>query len=171
MAVGSEAVPSPGVTLATDVRQVVHLDTSLMFRSASWQGRSSLFARRSMIGAALAIGLVVVLGAPMLPLRSHLSDATTAVVLVVPVVPVVVAVAVGGLVAGIVATVTGFLVFDLVLISPCCSLAVGAAQGWVALGVYAVVTIVIAQVAAHLGAARDEARLRTAEVRRLFDLS
>ncbi len=104
----------------------------------------------------------------MLPLRSHLSVATTALVLVVP---VVVGVAVGGFVPGIVATATGFFVYDIVFIPPYYTLAVGAAQNWAALGVYAVVMVVVAQVVARLNAARAEAQLHAVQVRRLFDLS
>jgi two-component system sensor histidine kinase KdpD len=104
----------------------------------------------------------------MVPLRSHISVATAALVLVVP---VVVGVAVGGFPAGLVATVTGFLVYDLVFIPPYDTLSVGAAQNWTALVVYVAVTLVIAQVVARLNLARGEARVAVAEVRRLFDLS
>lgn len=104
----------------------------------------------------------------MFPLRSHLSVATTALVLVVP---VVVGVAAGGFMAGIVATATGFLVYDFVFIPPYYTLSVGAAQNWTALGVYAVVMVVVARVVARVNVARAEAQLRAAEVRRLFDLS
>ena len=119
-------------------------------------------------GSIFAVGLVVALGAVMFPLRGHLSVATTALVLVVP---VVVGVAVGGFVAGVVATTAGFLVYDFVFIPPYYTLSVGAAENWTALGVYAVVMVVVAQVVARLNAARGEAQLRAAEVRRLFDLS
>ena len=71
--------------------------------------------RRSIVGSLVSIGLVLALGAVMLPLRSHLSVATTALVLVVPVVAGVV---VGGLIAGLVAVAAGFLVYDAVFIPP-----------------------------------------------------
>jgi len=116
----------------------------------------------------VAVGLVVALGGAMFPLRSHLSVATTALVLVVP---VVVGVAVGGFAAGIVAITAGFLVYDFVFIPPYYTLSVGAAQNWTALGVYAVVMIVVAQVVAGMNVARASAQLRATEVRRLFDLS
>ena len=104
----------------------------------------------------------------MFPLRSHLSVATTALVLVVP---VVAGVAKGGFAAGIVATASGFLVYDFVFIPPYYTLSVGAAENWAALGVYAVVMVVVARVVARLNDARAEAQLRARDSRRLFDLS
>ena len=114
------------------------------------------------------MGMVVALGAVMFAVRSHLSVATTALVLVVP---VVAAVAIGGFTAGVVATAAGFLVYDFVFIPPYYTLYVGAAQNWVALGVYAAVMVIMARVVAQLNVARSEAQWRAAEVRRLFDLS
>ena len=104
----------------------------------------------------------------MFPLRSHLSVATTALVLVIP---VVVAVAVGGFPAGLVGTAAGFLVYDFVFIPPYYTLSVGAAQNWTALGVYGVVMVVVARVVARMNSARASAQARAVEVRRLFDLS
>ena len=48
---------------------------------------------------------------------------------------------------------------------------VGRPQNWVALGVYAVVMLLVARVVANLESARSEAQRRTAEARRLFELS
>jgi two-component system sensor histidine kinase KdpD len=112
--------------------------------------------------------MVVALGAIMFAVRSHLSVATTALVLIVP---VVAGVAIGGFTAGVVATAAGFLVYDFVFIPPYYTLYVGAAQNWTALAVYAVVMVITARVVAQLKAARMEAQGRAAEVRRLFDLS
>lgn len=125
-------------------------------------------SRQAAIGSAGAVLLVIGFAAVMFPLRSHLSGATTALVLVVP---VVAGVALGGFAAGVVAAGAGFLVYDLVFIRPYYTLSVGAAQNWIALGVYAVVTVVVARVVARVNAARTEAQERAAEVRRLFDLS
>ena len=125
-------------------------------------------SRQLALGSAAALLLVIALGGAMFPLRSHLGVATTALVLVVP---VVVGVAVGGFGAGVVAAGAGFLLYDLVFIPPYYTLSVGAAQNWVALGVYAVVTVVVAQVVARFDAARAEAQERATDVRRLFDLS
>ncbi len=91
----------------------------------------------------------------MFPVRSHLSVATTALVLVVPVVAGVV---VGGLIGGLVAVAAGFLLYDVVFIPPYYTLSVGAAQNWVALGVYAVVMVLVTQVVAGLGSTRKEAQ-------------
>ncbi len=130
--------------------------------------RRGIPSRQAAVGSACAVALVIALSAIMFVLRSHLNAATPALVLVVP---VVVGVAVGGFVAGVVATAAGFLAYDLVFIPPYYTLSAGAAQYWAALGVYAVVMIVVARVVARLDAARTDAQARTAEVRRLFDVS
>lgn len=130
--------------------------------------RHNLGMSRRLIGPAVAVGTVLVLGAGMFPLRAHLSAATTALVLVIP---VVAAVATGGFPAGVVAAVAGFLVYDFVFIPPYYTLYVGAAQNWVALGVYVVVVLLVAQVVARLDLARTRALSREQDARRLFDLS
>ena len=130
--------------------------------------RLAVSTRQATVGSGSAVALMFAFGAVMFPLRSHLSVATTALVLVIP---VVVGVAVGGFVAGIAATVTGFLLYDLVFIRPYYTFSVGTAENWVALAVYVVVMILVARVVARLNAARSEAQLRADEVRRLFDLS
>lgn len=125
-------------------------------------------AHQAVAGGLLAVALVAALGGVMFPLRSHLSAATSALVLVIP---VVAGVAVGGFSAGVVATAAGFLLYDLVFIPPYYTLNVGAVQNWTALGVYAAVMVITARVVAELNVARTEAQARAAEVRRLFDLS
>lgn len=124
--------------------------------------------RRGIVASAIALGLLGALAGVMLPLRSHLSIATTALVLIVP---VVVAVAAGGFWNGILVTLLGFFVYDFVFIPPYYTLYVGAAQNWVALGVYVVVMTIVARVVATLNAARADAQRRAGELRRLFDLS
>lgn len=124
--------------------------------------------RQRLAGSLLSIGLVAVLGAAMLPLRSHLSVATTGLVLVVP---VVIGVALGGFVSGVVAVTAGFVVYDVVFIPPYYTLTVGTAENWVALVVYVVVMLVVARVVADMNSARFEAQLRATETRRIFDLS
>lgn len=140
--------------------------------SRGWQwGPASRWANgrwRVLRAGVVSVALVAALSLAMWPLRSHLTPATTALVLVVP---VVVGVALGGFAAGIVATVSGFLVYDWMFIPPYGTLSVGAAQNWAALGVYAVVMVVVARVVARLDAARAEAQLRAGQLRRLFDLS
>ncbi len=130
--------------------------------------RRSASIRQAVTGSLAAVALVAVFGAAMFPLRSHLSVATSALVLVVP---VVVGVALGGFAAGIVGTASGFFVYDFVFVPPYYTLTVGDAQDWTALGVFVVVTVVISQVVVLLNVARSDARIRAAEVRRLFDLS
>ncbi|MHB8320219.1 MAG: sensor histidine kinase [Acidimicrobiales bacterium] len=125
-------------------------------------------SRSAILGSISSVVLVALLSAVMLPFRDHLSVATTALVLVVP---VVAGVSIGGFGAGVVATATGFLVYDFLFIPPYYTLSIGAPQNWAALGVYVVVMIVVARVVSRLNVARSEAHVRTAEVRRLFDLS
>jgi two-component system sensor histidine kinase KdpD len=124
--------------------------------------------RRIIVGSLLAVALVGALAAAMLPVRSHLSVATPALVFVVPVVAGVV---VGGFGAGLVGVTAGFLVYDAVFIPPYYTLRVGDTQNWAALGVYAVVVVLVAQVVARLGSTRREGQRRAQEARRLFELS
>ena len=124
--------------------------------------------RQALVGSIVGVATTVGLGAAMLPLRSHLSVATTALVLVVPVAAGVI---VGGLRAGVLSVVAGFLVYDFAFIPPYNTLSEGTAQNGVALGVYAAVTLLVAGVFAHLESARTEARSRAAETRRLYELS
>ena len=124
--------------------------------------------RRAVMGSVASLAVMGALTAAMVPLRSHLSIATTALVLVVPVVAGVV---LGGFWAGACAVVTGFLVYDLVFIPPYYTLSVGATENWVALGVYAAVMALVASVVARLDSARADARQREEGIRRLFELT
>ena len=124
--------------------------------------------RRSLVGAGAALGAVAVLAAVMTPLRTHMSVATSALVLIVP---VVIGVATGGFLAGAVAVVAGFFVYDILFIPPYGTLNVGAPENWVALGVYVVVMLLVAQVVSRLDAARSQAHRRESEIRRLFELT
>jgi two-component system, OmpR family, sensor histidine kinase KdpD len=130
--------------------------------------RNNGAVRKGVLGSIVGIAAALGLAAAMVPLRSHLSIATTGLVMVVPVVAGVI---VGGLGAGVVSVAAGFLVYDFAFIPPYNTLTVGSAQNWVALGVYAVVMFLVAQVVAHLDTARTEAHRRAAEVRRLYELS
>ena len=124
--------------------------------------------RRNLVGSTTGIATAVGLGAAMVPLRPHLSIATTALVFVIPVVAGVI---VGGFPAGVASVAAGFLVYDYEFIPPFRTLTVGNAQDWVALGVYVVVMLLVARVVGNLDAARTEAQRRSVEARRLFDLS
>jgi K+-sensing histidine kinase KdpD len=110
----------------------------------------------------------LVLTAAMLPLRDHLSIATTALVLVVP---VVVGVASGGFAAGVVSVIGGFLVYDYFFIPPYWTRQVGATENWTALAVYAIILVPIARVVANMIIARGQAQARGLQLRRLFEVS
>jgi two-component system, OmpR family, sensor histidine kinase KdpD len=120
------------------------------------------------LGSIVGVLTVVALGAAMVPFRSHMSVATPALVLMVP---VIVGVIVGGLGAGIASVAAGFLVFDFAFIPPYDTLTVGSVQNWVALGVYAAVTLLVGPLVARLKSARTEAQRSAAETRLLYDLS
>ncbi|MDA8117260.1 MAG: DUF4118 domain-containing protein, partial [Actinomycetota bacterium] len=124
--------------------------------------------RRLAVAYSAMAASMLVLGVPMFLLRSSLSEATTALVLVVP---VVVGVTAGGLAVGVVGVVMGFVVYDLVFIPPYYTLSVGAAQNWVALGVYVLVLLLVARVVSGLDDARAAAEHRTEEARGLLRLS
>jgi len=124
--------------------------------------------KRSLIGTIAALTSMAVLTSAMLPLRNHLSIATTALILVVP---VVIGVVFGGFTAGVLCVVAGFLVYDFFFIPPYLTLWVGAPQNWVALGVYAVVMLPVARVVAVMNASRAKERRQSLEIRQLFELS
>jgi two-component system sensor histidine kinase KdpD len=124
--------------------------------------------RRSVIGTFAALASMAALTGAMLPLRSHLSVATTALVLVVP---VVIGVISGGFIAGVLSVIAGFLVYDFFFIPPYLTLWVGARENWVALGVYVVVMVPVARVVAGMNTARATEKRQSAEIRELFELS
>ena len=124
--------------------------------------------KRSVIGPVAALASMAFLTAAMLPLRGHLSIATTALVLVVP---VVVGVVIGGFPAGVVSVAAGFLTYDFLFIPPYQTWRVGALQNWTALGVYALVMLPVARVVAGMNAARAKERRQGKEIRQLFELS
>jgi two-component system sensor histidine kinase KdpD len=124
--------------------------------------------RRTFLGTAYALFATAVVTAGMLPLRSHLSSATTALILVVP---VVIGVVTGGVLAGTVSVGAGFLVYDFFFLRPYLTLWVGAPQNWVALGVYVAVMLPVSQVVARMNSAKAEARRQGREIRELFELS
>lgn len=155
------------IPASDDVRMRGDLASGMSRRPAGgpW---AAVSLRQAVKGSLWSMVMVAALGAILFAVRSHLSVATTALVLVIP---VVAGVAIGGFPAGLVATVAGFLVYDFVFITPYYTLDVGAAQNWTALGVYAVVMLITARVVAQLSLVRREAEWRAAEVRRLFALS
>jgi two-component system, OmpR family, sensor histidine kinase KdpD len=124
--------------------------------------------KRWVVGTLVAFAGIGALVAAMVPVRANLSLATPALVLVVP---VVAGVAVGGLVSGILAVAAGFVAYDVLFIPPYGTLSVGAAQNWTALGVYAVVMLIVARVVVFLQHTRTEARMDEDATRRLYVLS
>ncbi|MGO8877278.1 MAG: ATP-binding protein [Acidimicrobiales bacterium] len=125
-------------------------------------------ARRLLAGAAVAIASLAVLGALMFAFRPHLSDATVALVLVVP---VIVGVVVGGSWAGVLAVLLGFLLYDFAFIQPYYTLRVGSGRDWLNLVVYVVVVALVARVVDRLRVAEDQARNRETDTQRLLELS
>jgi len=116
----------------------------------------------------VGIACAVALGALMLPLRSHISVSTAALVLVIP---VVVGVVMGGFVAGTSSVIAGFLIYDFVFIPPYGTLDVGTAQNWTALIVYVIVMMLVAQVVARVDAARAKSQRDAEAMSRLYELS
>lgn len=119
-------------------------------------------------GSVIGVLGSLVLAAAMVPLRSHLGPATAGLVLVIPVVGGVV---VGGLVAGLVSTAAGFLAYDFFFIPPYYTLSVGTPRNWVALGVYAIVMVLVSRVVAGLEEARAASLARARNARHLFEFS
>ncbi|HEY6473978.1 MAG TPA: ATP-binding protein [Acidimicrobiales bacterium] len=124
--------------------------------------------QRVLVGVIAMLASVGVLMAILLPFRAHLSPTIPALVFVVA---VVVGVVIGGFWVGVVGAVVGFLVYDWFFLPPYDTLTVRSAQNWVTVGVYIAVVLIVAQVVAQLRDAREEARRRTLESQRLFELS
>jgi two-component system sensor histidine kinase KdpD len=112
-------------------------------------------------------GLLVLL-AVLLPFRAHLSTATPALVFVLP---ALIGVVIGGFVPGAIGAVAGFVLYDVFFLPPYDTLTVHSPEDWLALVVYVVVVLVVAQVVAQLRVAREDAQRRTNESVRLFELS
>ena len=116
----------------------------------------------------MGVACVAALGAAMLPIRTHISVSTAALVLVVP---VVIGAAIGGFRSGIASLAAGFLVYDYFFIPPYRTLDVGSAQNWTALFVYVVVLALVTRVVANLNSTRSEAERSGDAARRLSELS
>jgi two-component system sensor histidine kinase KdpD len=125
-------------------------------------------SRRIVAGIVVTLGGLGALTAVLVPFRAHLSIATPALVFVIP---VIVGVVVGGIIPGALGAVAGFLAFDLFFVPPYNTLTVSAAANWVALLVYVVVVLLVAQVVTNLQAAREVAQRRGQDASRLFELS
>lgn len=103
----------------------------------------------------MGLGSLALVATLLVPLRSVVTVSTDALVLIVP---VVLGVAVGGFVAGAVTVVAGFLAYDFFFIPPYGTFRVSSGQDWVALAVYAVVMLLVAQIVDALDVTRVEAR-------------
>jgi two-component system sensor histidine kinase KdpD len=114
--------------------------------------------------AVTLVGLAVATGA-LLPVRSGITTATAALVLVVP---VALGVAVGGFPAVPLGVAAGFLTFDFVFIPPYYTFYVTAWEDWVSLVVYACVGCTVGVVVARLQRAQREADARRAEAQALW---
>src|SRR5579863_6841105 len=126
------------------------------------------FVRRHLVGGIVGVASVLVLGFAMLPLRSHISVSTAALVLVIP---VVVGSAIGGIKAGVASVLAGFLVYDYGYIPPYKTLDVGTPQNWAALVVYVVVMLLVASVVASLDSSRIETQRGREAAHHLSELS
>jgi two-component system sensor histidine kinase KdpD len=114
------------------------------------------------------VASALVLGFAMLPLRSHISVSTAALILVVP---VVVGSAIGGIRAGVAGVLAGFVVYDYGYIPPYKTLDVGTPQNWAALVVYVIVMLLVASVVASLDSSRMEAQRGGEAAHHLSELS
>lgn len=119
-------------------------------------------------GAGLTIISLALASLLMFFYRSHLSVATTALVLVIPVIWGVV---IGGFPVGILGMILGFLIYDFVFIPPYYTLTVGATQNWIALGVYGIVVLLVARLVSNLKNARSYAVESELSAKHLFELS
>src|SRR5260221_648511 len=130
--------------------------------STSWPCATPVFdwgraMKRTAIGTVAALASMAVLTIAMVPLRSHLSIATTALVLVVP---VVIGVVCGGVMAGALSVGAGVLVYDWDFIPPLPTLWVGAPQNLAPPRGYVAVLLPLAPAVAPVNAARGPARAR-----------
>jgi len=124
--------------------------------------------QRTTLGIVVTLAGLGALLALLLPFRSTLSIAIPALAFVLPALTGVV---IGGFVPGVVGALAGFLVYDYFFLPPYNTLTVRSPSNWIALAVYVVVVLVVAQVVASQREAREEALRRTEESERMFELS
>ena len=118
------------------------------------------------LGIALGAATVVVASAALLPVRTHVTRATPALVLVLG---VVVAGVVGGSIAAMVVALLAAAAYNLVFIPPYWTLKVNVADDWVALAVFVVVALAMGLLVAGQAERRRAAEQREAELRTLYD--
>lgn len=124
--------------------------------------------RKHLIGSIVGVASALVLGLAMLPIRSHISVSTAALVLVIP---VVFGSVIGGIRAGVASVIAGFIVYDYGYIPPYKTLDVGTPQNWAALAVYVIVMLLVASVVVSLDSSRVEAQRAGDAAHHLSELS
>jgi two-component system, OmpR family, sensor histidine kinase KdpD len=124
--------------------------------------------QRTALGIVATLVSLGVLLAVLLPFRSHLSVALPALVFVLP---ALVGTVIGGFWPGVVGAAAGFVVYDWFFLPPYDTFTVRSPQNWIAVAVYALVVLVVAQVVSQLQRLRQEADRRTDEAEHLHELS
>ena len=124
--------------------------------------------QRRLLGSCVGVVLAFAFGAALLPIRSHVSVSTTALVLVIP---VVVGAVIGGFSAGAASVVAGFLVYDYAFVPPYKTLSVKSSEDWAALAVYVVVMLLVARVVDVLETTRTEAERSQEVLRQVSEVS
>jgi two-component system sensor histidine kinase KdpD len=124
--------------------------------------------KRDVAGILVALGGLGALTLLMLPWRAHLSVATPALVFIIP---VILGAVVGGMGPGVVGSIAGFLLYDVVFLPPYGKLTVQRADNWISLVVYVVVVLVVTRIVTKLQQAREEARRREEDAGRLYEFS
>lgn len=112
-------------------------------------------------GCVAGAGLVLGLSAAMVPVRSEITRASPALVLVIP---IVIAGLVGGRLAAVAVAVGAALAFNVVFIPPHWTLKVDAVDDGVALVVFGLVAVVVGTLVAREGERRQSAEERAAEL-------
>ena len=118
------------------------------------------------LGIALGAATVVLASAALLPVRTHVTRATPALVLVLA---VVVAGVVGGSVAATLIALVAAAAYNLVFIPPFWTFKVNVADDWVALAVFLAVALAMGLLVAGQAERRRAAEQREAELRALYD--
>jgi len=119
-----------------------------------------------LLGIALGALTVLLASAVLLPVRTHVTRATPALVLVLA---VVVAGVVGGSIAAAVVALLAAAAYNLVFIPRYWTFKVNVADDWVALGVFLAVALAMGLLVAGQAERRRAAEQREAELRRLYD--
>jgi two-component system sensor histidine kinase KdpD len=119
-----------------------------------------------LLGIALGAATVVAASAALLPVRTHVTRATPALVLVLA---VVVGGVVGGSIAAALVALLSAAAYNLVFIPPFWTYKVNVADDWVALAVFLVVAMAMGLLVAGQAERRRAAEQREAELRTLYE--